>query len=439
DSDRTLTGISCYSASGCVAVGSDGLAMSTADGSTWHLESTGTATGFDGVSCPVSGTCVAVGAAGFIATRAAGTWTKRASGVTGYLAAVSCPSTTACYAAGKAGTIVKSVNGGTSWTALTSATSEDLDGIACLRDTICLAVGHAGTAVITTNGATWVDEQAEFFNGLRAVAWWDPSHVWVGGAGGTILGNNDILDICDSASIAPLPAQQRGGYISLQATASGCTDAEYKFFLQAPGGSWTAVSDWLGSSYVWQTTHLTAAGVWGVGVWVREKGSNATYEAYYLGTQTILGDSCTSATLNATSGTPGIWQLKATSTNCAGAYEFWVLPPGGSWTVLRGYLYADTFAWDTTALRPGIYRVGVWAQDYTAPASTYEAYSIATIAVGQCAAPVAPADTAQPALAGTTVTFNIAASTCQGTSPLYEFWLLPPGGNWAVHRPYAGA
>lgn len=437
DADRTFVGVSCWSALGCVVGGSDGIAMSTADGSTWRLESTGTTAIVDAVSCPSSAVCVGAGSGGQILTRSAGTWQTRTSGTTSFLDAVSCPSTSTCYAAGKAGSLLKSVDGGVSWTALTSGTSSDLFGIACLRDTVCLAVGHAGAAVITTNGTTWTSEQAVFFNSLRAVAWWDPSHVWVGGAGGTILNNNDILDICDSASIGSVPPQQIGTYITLQASAAGCADAEYKFFLQAPGGSWTAVSDWLGPTYTFVTSHLTATGVWGVGVWVREKGSNATYEAYYIGTLTLFGDNCTSAGLGATSGDGVNWQLTASSTNCGGAYRFWVLAPGGSWTPVRDYQYNNTYTWNASGLRPGIYRVGVWAQDMIIPASTYEAYAITTVAVGQCAAPAAPPDTAQPALTGTTVTFTVTPNACQGSGALYQFWVLPPGGSWTVLKSYS--
>ena len=260
-SDTTFTGIGCYSVYGCVTVGTSVMSMS--DGSTWHVENPGTSQTLNAVKCPSSNLCVAVGAGGTIVTRNSGVWHTRPSGTGTSLRAIDCPTASVCYATGSSGLIIKSGNGGQTWSPLSSGITSSLNGVDCLRDAICLAVGARGSALITVNGgATWTDEQVTYFDDLYGAAFWDPQNVWAVGSGGIILSNQGILDICDSASIDPIPPQQIGSSITLGASANGCSAPEYKFFLQQPGGSWVAVTGWTtNDSYVWPTTHLTRTGV----------------------------------------------------------------------------------------------------------------------------------------------------------------------------------
>src|SRR5438477_11626924 len=54
----------------------------------------------------------------------------------------------------------------------------------------------------------------------------------------------------------------------------------------------------------------------------------------------------------------------ATSTGCPHPlYQFWILPPGGSWQVVRAYSSSTTFTWSTNGLPAGNYLYTAWARD----------------------------------------------------------------------------
>ena len=63
----------------------------------------------------------------------------------------------------------------------------------------------------------------------------------------------------------------------------------------------------------------------------------------------------------------------ATASGCTTPqFKYWILPPGGSWTVARDWGPA-VFAWTTTGLAAGTYRVTVYARA-TGSTADYEAY-----------------------------------------------------------------
>lgn len=244
---------------------------------------------------------------------------------------------------------------------------------------------------------------------------------------------------CTSAGLSPSVAQPQapGATVTFTASATGCSNPEYKFFLQAPGGSWTAQTSYGTGSWGWNTTGLTA-GVYGVGVWVHSIGSAASYEAYYLGTYTLGAGACNTATLTTPTASPQAAGASVTFTagGCAGgAYRFWLLPPGGSWTMKQDYGVGSTWAWNTSGLAAGTYEIGVWAKA-AGSSNSYDTYAFTTFVIGSaaCAASLSPS-VAAPQTPGATVTFTAASTGC--TSPLYKFWLLPPGGAWTAEQGYS--
>jgi hypothetical protein len=62
-------------------------------------------------------------------------------------------------------------------------------------------------------------------------------------------------------------------------------------------------------------------------------------------------------------------------------YEFFVLPPGGSWTLLQGYSASPILTWSTGGRAAGSYRFSVWARDAGSagvsgsPPYTYDSFS----------------------------------------------------------------
>jgi hypothetical protein len=139
------------------------------------------------------------------------------------------------------------------------------------------------------------------------------------------------------------------------------------------------------TTYSWTTTGLPA-GTYYYSVWVRDAASAAAYDAYFPGTTYALTTTpCTSATVSAAPASPQAHGTTITiSANASGCsnplYEFWILAPGGSWTVVRAYSTTASFSWNTTGLPAGTYYYSVWVRDASS-ASSYDAYFPGTVYV----------------------------------------------------------
>ena len=140
------------------------------------------------------------------------------------------------------------------------------------------------------------------------------------------------------------------------------------------------------TTWSWNTTGI-ALGTYQVGVWAKATASTATYDAYFIGTYRLDVGGCTSAGISVAPASPQppstAITFTATSTDCSAArYEFWLLPPPGStWSAVQPFGTGNTFAWNTTGLAPGPYRVGVWARQ-TGSTSNYDSYAILTFWLG---------------------------------------------------------
>jgi hypothetical protein len=246
---------------------------------------------------------------------------------------------------------------------------------------------------------------------------------------------------CTSASMNPSVAspQQPGASVTFTAASSGCATSQYKFFVQPPGGSWTEQTGYGGPTWTWNTSGLTP-GTYGVGVWSRTVGASAPYEAYWLGTYTLTAAPCSAASLSATVPSPQAAgaSIPFTASSCASAqFRFWLMPKGGSWTMQRDY-GAASWTWNTAGLAPGTYQVGVWARQ-PGSANAYDAYGITTFALGTatCISAGLTPNLVPPQAPTATVTFTASSNGC--TTPLYQFWLLPPGGSWTVKQGYSSS
>ena len=81
---------------------------------------------------------------------------------------------------------------------------------------------------------------------------------------------------------SPPSPQAAGASVTFSATASGCPDAIYEFWIQTPGGAWTILQGYSSNAtVVWNTTGL-APGTYYFDVWVREAGSSADWEAHLV-------------------------------------------------------------------------------------------------------------------------------------------------------------
>jgi hypothetical protein len=206
-SEGGLGGVSCVSATSCIAVGSTPATQPLAyawNGTGWTRMTLPAGGGYLGtVSCTSATWCVAVGATGYgggvtwVADAWDGTtWTPMPTAGDLGISAVSCSSPVACTAVGSLGydpdqTPVIERWDGTAWTAQTPAPppagdkQSALAGVSCASATACTAVGSYRAAgprghkhntsqafIQAWNGATWTAEQAPAFgtSGLASVS-----------------------------------------------------------------------------------------------------------------------------------------------------------------------------------------------------------------------------------------------------------------------------
>ena len=130
--------------------------------------------------------------------------------------------------------------------------------------------------------------------------------------------------------------------------------------------------------------------------------------------------------------------VTGSASGCPNArYAFYLLPPGGTWSVVQPYSANPAFTWNTAGKAAGSYRFSVWARDAASGAS-YDAFSAFqySLTVAACTGMSVNVSPASSAARGATVTITGSASGCQ--NPQYELWYLPPGGTWALARGYAG-
>jgi hypothetical protein len=133
--------------------------------------------------------------------------------------------------------------------------------------------------------------------------------------------------------------------------------------------------------------------------------------------------------------------ITANASGCASArYQFWILPPGGSWTIAQAYSSSATFNWTTTGLAAGTYNYSVWVRDNSSAASydTYFPGTAYTLSPTTCTAVTATAAPASPQASGTPVTITGSASGCP--NPRYEFWMLGQGARtWQLVQGYSAS
>jgi hypothetical protein len=170
----------------------------------------------------------------------------------------------------------------------------------------------------------------------------------------------------------------------------GCPYPEYRFWILAPGSTWTIVRDYTAygsykyNVYPWNTSGILG-GTYYISVWVRESGtqgatcgSSGCYDAFVPGFAfTLTATPCTAVSASARPWSPQadgtVVTIVAGASGCPNPlYEFWILPPGGSWTIMQSYSSTATFTWYTIS-PAGTYYYSVWSRDVSSSAS-YDAY-----------------------------------------------------------------
>ena len=318
----------------------------------------------------------------------------------------------------------------------------------------------AVSSYLYTRGGVILVPQAPLQSGVRYVVALTVNgvpHTW-----SFTVGN---FTACTSAtaSAAPTSPAAPGTSVTFTATATGCPNPMYEFWKLAPGSStWTLAQAYSTSATLnWNTAGL-AIGNYSFSVWARDATSPGaintslgSFDAFVPGfTYTLGSKPCTSATASATPASP---QAPGTAVSITAAalgcpnpnplYQFWILTPGGAWSVVQAYSTIAAFNWNTTGKVSGTYRFSVWVRDAGSVGTSCNslgcndafvpgfAYTLTSKACTSVTATGAPA---APQAPGTPVTFTGTAVGCG--SPLYEFWILGPGSStWTVAQAYSSS
>ncbi|TMC82193.1 MAG: hypothetical protein E6J08_05580 [Chloroflexi bacterium] len=199
---------------------------------------------------------------------------------------------------------------------------------------------------------------------------------------------------CAATSASPSPASSApaGTPVVITASYSSCTNPQYEFWVQSPGAGWSLAQAYSPSNTLKWSTAGRSPGSYRFSVWTRDLSSPGTYgtapNTYdsFTAFQYTLTHVCTAVTVSqapATSAKAGtVVTITAAASGCGNPqYELWYLPPGGTWTLARGYASGGTFMWSTGGSPAGSYRFSVWARDASSPGTggtppaTYDAFS----------------------------------------------------------------
>jgi hypothetical protein len=251
DDTTALTGVSCASASLCVAVDEAGHALASTDpaaGTTasWSHEEVDGKTTLTGISCSGS-LCVAVDHEGHVLTStdpaagATASWSSREVDGKTPLTGISCPSTSLCVAVDHEGHVLASTNPAAGATASWSRQEVDgktpLTGISCPSTSLCVAVDDEGSALAssepTGGAAAWRPSPIDLAGDLVAVSCAPaPAGVCV-----AVDGEGDVLASGDPAPPSPTwswtPAFGEPGF----PTAVSCTAAGLCLSTDSGGGA----------------------------------------------------------------------------------------------------------------------------------------------------------------------------------------------------------
>ena len=167
--------------------------------------------------------------------------------------------------------------------------------------------------------------------------------------------------------------------LSATATCSGGT-AEYAFYVQPSGGSWTQVCGYSSSSTCNWTNPTD--GYYSIQATARSSGSIANTDSSSAVEQHQIGSGvCGSVVLDVDSpaspsagGTTVTLSMTASCTGGTAQYAFYVEPSGGSWTQVCGYSASSTCSWTNPAT--GTYSIQATARSSASSASTDSSSSL---------------------------------------------------------------
>ncbi len=206
----TLFGVSFTDANIGTVVGDSGTILRTTDGgATWMRQDSAKSYMLLGVSFADVTHGLAVGGGGRIMKTTDGgvNWSMQSSTVSNYLYGVSYVDPNTATVVGTQGTILRTIDGGSTWTPQTDTTSTYFFAVSFTDVNNGMIVGEGGRISYTTDGGgSWNKRfSGRTGRGLYAVAYFDTSHWYAVGGGGTIVRKGDS----SSVIVTGLPDERR--------------------------------------------------------------------------------------------------------------------------------------------------------------------------------------------------------------------------------------
>ena len=248
-----------------------------------------------------------------------------------------------------------------------------------------------------------------------------------------------VLHGCESASVSPDATQQpASAAVSFTVTPNGCTNAVRQLWYLGPSGVWQNTGPFAAGPTVSFPASTLPPGNYSVDVWVKDAASPNQYDTYGLATYQV-GNACAPATVTSSGGSSQPLGGSSTFTATAGggctspSYQWWLLPPNGSWQMRQPYgagTWNQTFS--AASFEPGTYSVDAWVKQPGSTAS-YDTYGLSSFTLTTCTSATLAAAPSSPQPAGTAITLTAGSSGCAAE---YQFWVLPPGGSWTSLGPF---
>ncbi len=182
--------------------------------------------------------------------------------------------------------------------------------------------------------------------------------------------------VCTGVTItpAPQPPQLNGTPVTFTASATGCPNPRYEFWIRSTSGGWQMIQVYsTTATYNWNTNGVLADTYY-LGVWAKDASSTtSTFDTNVSTAFQIQPSSCGSVGVTAAPPTAAHSNLTqvtftATASGCTHAnplYEFWYFN-GTTWYVVRGWSATASWVWNTSA-PAGSYTFGVWVRDAASP------------------------------------------------------------------------
>ena len=425
-----ISGVACTGPTTCTAAGGGhsfgpvSILVSTTDGTTWTAIPL-TSDGFTGVACPAPATCFAYGWSGAILASATPQF---------------------CSAATMTSDKSSPQSDGTTVTFSTTATGNGCTAAEYEYWLWSPATGWVMRQPYSTNPNFVLDTTGMAPGTYTVDAWVEQSGSPIGSANyETFALNAWVVGGCDFASVTPNPAPM-SGLVTFTATAggAGCGTPLYQWWVYTIAGGWQ-LKQLYGTSNTWQVNaDSLAAGTYSIDVWVKQQGSPLPYETWAL--STIPKGACGnngSTTITPTQASPqaaGTTINLSTASTCGGTpfFRYWTFPgQHNSWQLLRDYSSIGAFAWNTTGWKPGTQSIDVHVTSGPAVSgASPDTWGLLSYSLTGCTTAGIGSSPATPAVLRAVV-LTATANGCP--SPLYQFWVYPPGGPWTMVQDFSPA